>query len=108
MLNEIPRSILATLALTEEGTEYANNGISLPVCKEVVEWQVLGRSPGNTRMRTLEILLVDDNPADTDLTSEVLTSHSGPSHIHPVLDGVEAIAFLRQKGKYGHVLVPDF
>jgi chemotaxis family two-component system response regulator Rcp1 len=108
MLNEIPRSILATLVLTEEVAEYASNGISLPTCKEVVEGQVLGRSPGSTRMRTLEILLVDDNPADADLTSEVLASHSDPSHIHPVLDGVEAIAFLRQKGKYGNALVPDF
>jgi chemotaxis family two-component system response regulator Rcp1 len=103
-----PRSLLNTLAPTEGGTEYASDGIGLSIRKKIIECQALGQSPGSTRMRTLEILLVDDNPADTDLTSEVLASHSCPSHIHPVLDGVEAIAFLRQKGKYGHVLVPDF
>jgi chemotaxis family two-component system response regulator Rcp1 len=59
-------------------------------------------------MRTTEILLVDDNPADTDLTSEVLSRHGSPSHIHAVTDGVEAIAFLRQEGKYANARLPDF
>jgi two-component system response regulator len=55
-----------------------------------------------------EILLVDDNPGDIDLTSEVL-AHSGcPSHIHAVADGVEATAFLRREGKYANALPPDF
>jgi CheY-like chemotaxis protein len=55
-----------------------------------------------------EILLVDDNPADADLTSEVL-AHSGcPSHIHAVADGIEATAFLRREGKYANALPPDF
>jgi two-component system, chemotaxis family, response regulator Rcp1 len=102
------RSFLAALAPMAEETEYASNGIGFSICKEIIEPQALGRSPGSIRMRALEILLVDDNPADTDLTSEVLSSHSCPSHIHPVLDGMEAIAFLRQKGKYGNALVPDF
>jgi chemotaxis family two-component system response regulator Rcp1 len=51
-------------------------------------------------MRTTEVLLVDDNPADTDLTIEILTRNGSPSHIHAVIDGVEAIAFLRRQGKY--------
>jgi chemotaxis family two-component system response regulator Rcp1 len=59
-------------------------------------------------MRTTEVLLVDDNPADTDLTSEVLARNGCPSHIHAVVDGVEAIAFLRQQGKYAHAILPDF
>ena len=59
-------------------------------------------------MRMTEILLVDDNPADTDLTRDVL-AHSGcPSHIHAVADGVEAIAFLRREGKYANAIPPDF
>ena len=41
-------------------------------------------------MRTTEVLLVDDNPADTDLTSEVLARNTCPSHIHSVTDGAEA------------------
>jgi CheY-like chemotaxis protein len=58
-------------------------------------------------MRTTEVLLVDDNPADTDLTSEILTRDGSPSHIHAVIDGVEAIAFLRRQGKYAKAPAPD-
>ena len=58
-------------------------------------------------MRTTEVLLVDDNPADTDLTTEVLARSGCPSHIHAVTDGVQAIAFLRREGKYAHATVPD-
>jgi chemotaxis family two-component system response regulator Rcp1 len=59
-------------------------------------------------MRATEILLVDDNPADTDLTSEVLMRNGCSTHIHAVVDGVEGIAFLRREGKYANVLLPDF
>jgi two-component system response regulator len=59
-------------------------------------------------MRTAEILLVDDNPADTDLITEVLVRDGCPSHIHAVTDGVEALAFLRREGKYANVLLPNF
>jgi len=57
-------------------------------------------------MRTTQVLLVDDNQADTDLTSEILTS-SG-CHVQSVTDGVEAIAFLRREGKYAIAAPPDF
>jgi chemotaxis family two-component system response regulator Rcp1 len=59
-------------------------------------------------MRTTEVLLVDDNPADTDLTSEVLSRNVCPSNIHSVINGVEAIAFLRREGKYADAVLPDF
>jgi chemotaxis family two-component system response regulator Rcp1 len=59
-------------------------------------------------MKTTEVLLVDDNPADTDLTSDVLGRNGCPTHIHSVINGVEAIAFLRREGKYGHAVRPDF
>ncbi len=58
-------------------------------------------------MRATEILLVDDNPADTDLTSDVLAGSGWTNHIHAVTDGTEAISFLRQKGKYANALLPD-
>jgi len=58
-------------------------------------------------MRTPEVLLVDDNPADTDLTSEVLARTGSPSRIHAVTDGVQAMAFLRREGKYANALFPD-
>ena len=59
-------------------------------------------------MRIAEILLVDDNPADTDLIGEVLSKNGSPIHIHAVTDGVEAIAFLRREGKYANKILPDF
>jgi CheY-like chemotaxis protein len=59
-------------------------------------------------MRTTEVLLVDDNPADTDLTSEVLSRNAHPSHIHSVMNGVEAMAFVRHEGQYANALIPDF
>jgi chemotaxis family two-component system response regulator Rcp1 len=54
-----------------------------------------------------DVLLVDDNPADTDLTAEVLERHGCQGHIHTVHDGVEAMAFLRGEGKYAGEPVPQ-
>jgi chemotaxis family two-component system response regulator Rcp1 len=59
-------------------------------------------------MRATEILLVDDNPADTDLTSEVLSRNGCSSHIHAVVNGADAIALLRREGKYANAILPDF
>jgi len=53
-----------------------------------------------------EILMVDDNPADIDLTSEVLAQSKGHFHVNAVNDGIEAIAFLQHKGKYTKAPVP--
>jgi two-component system response regulator len=54
-----------------------------------------------------EILMVDDNPADIDLTSEVLAQSKGHFHVNAVNDGAEAISFLRRQGKYAKAPVPD-
>ena len=59
-------------------------------------------------MRTTHILLVDDNAADTELTSEVLARICCESQIHSVADGVEALAFLHRAGKYADAVLPDF
>ena len=59
-------------------------------------------------MRTIEVLLVDDNPADADLTSEVLARNGCHLRMHGVTDGVEAIEFLCRQGKYTNALPPDF
>jgi len=54
-----------------------------------------------------EVLLVDDNPADIDLTSDVLAKSKRHFHVSAVNDGAEAISFLRQQGKYVEAPVPD-
>src|ERR1700730_2052701 len=55
---------------------------------------------------TTEVLLVDDNPGDTDLIADVLTRNDRPTHVHSVADGVEAMAFLHCEGKYANALLP--
>jgi chemotaxis family two-component system response regulator Rcp1 len=54
----------------------------------------------------VEVLLVDDNPGDTELTAQLLTRNSQFIKVHSVVDGVEAMAFLRCEGKYLAVLRP--
>ena len=54
-----------------------------------------------------EVLLVDDNPADVDLTSEVLAKSKRHFHVNVVSDGAEAISFLRCQGKYAEAPAPD-
>ena len=56
---------------------------------------------------TPEVLLVDDNPADIDLTSEALARSNRRLHINAVSDGTEAIRFLRREGKYSGAPSPD-
>jgi two-component system, chemotaxis family, response regulator Rcp1 len=59
-------------------------------------------SPASRRTeRTVEILLVEDNPADVRLTREVLDDDGG-THLNVVGDGEEAMAFLRREGDYAH------
>jgi two-component system, chemotaxis family, response regulator Rcp1 len=55
---------------------------------------------------TTEVLLVDDNPGDTDLIADVLKRNDRPTHVHSVADGVEAMAFLHGEGKYANALPP--
>lgn len=56
---------------------------------------------------TTEVLLVDDNPADSDLTSDVIRRCYSTIRINVAADGTEAMAFLRREGKYAEVSVPE-
>jgi len=55
----------------------------------------------------IEILLVEDNPGDVRLTKEALKEGKVYSNLHTVKDGVEAMEFLRRKGRYKDVPRPD-
>ena len=55
----------------------------------------------------IEILLVEDNPGDARLTREALRDAKVRNNLHVVLDGVEALAFLRRQGKHATVPTPD-
>jgi chemotaxis family two-component system response regulator Rcp1 len=60
-----------------------------------------------TVIRTVNILLVEDNPADVLLTMEALKEGDISHELNVVNDGADAVAYLRQKGKYTGVVLPD-
>lgn len=55
----------------------------------------------------IEILLVEDNPADVRLTREALKEAKVRNNLHVVEDGVEAMCFLRREGQFSGVPRPD-
>ncbi len=59
------------------------------------------------RVEPIEILLVEDSPADVDLTREALEDAKVSNNLHVVADGVEALAFLRREGPYAEAPRPD-
>ena len=55
----------------------------------------------------VEILLVEDNPADVRLTIEALKDAKVSNNLHVAKDGVEALSFLRREGEYADTVRPD-
>jgi two-component system, chemotaxis family, response regulator Rcp1 len=55
----------------------------------------------------LELLVVDDNPADVALVTEALAGSRHHSQINSVGDGIEAMAFLCRREKYVNAIRPD-
>ncbi len=58
-------------------------------------------------MKPIEILLVEDNPADAKLTEEALRESATPGHLVVANDGEEAAAFLHREGPYTDAPPPD-
>jgi two-component system response regulator len=65
------------------------------MCQETSEWQ------------PIEILLVEDNPGDVELTREALRDAKVANRLHVAEDGAEAVEFLFRRGKYTDVPRPD-
>ncbi|MBI2821803.1 MAG: response regulator [Acidobacteria bacterium] len=57
--------------------------------------------------RPIEILLVEDNPGDVRLTREALNEAKVINNLRIVDNGVDALAFLRQEGKFAAAVRPD-
>ena len=55
----------------------------------------------------VKILLVEDNPGDIRLTKEALREGKVNNEMFIVTDGLEALAFLNQKGQYANAPRPD-
>jgi two-component system response regulator len=59
-----------------------------------------------TRCDPVDVLLVEDNPADIDLTMEAFKEAMIVNRIHVVNDGTDAIAFLKKEGEYAYAPRP--
>ena len=57
--------------------------------------------------RTIEILLVEDNPGDVRLTLEAFKEGKVINNLAVVNDGVEALGYLRREGRHANATVPD-
>lgn len=55
----------------------------------------------------IEILLIEDNPADVRLTREILREEKIANNLHVAEDGVKGMAFLRKEGEYAGAPEPD-
>jgi chemotaxis family two-component system response regulator Rcp1 len=55
----------------------------------------------------ITILLVEDNPGDVRLTREALKESKIRNVMYDVSDGIEALDFLHQRGKYKNGIRPD-
>ena len=55
----------------------------------------------------IEILLVEDNPGDVELTREALDDAKVANRLHVVDDGADAVEFLFQRGKFANAPRPD-
>jgi two-component system response regulator len=58
-------------------------------------------------IKAAQVLLVEDNPDDVELTLEALTDSKIKMEVHVVADGVAAMQFLRQEDEYKNKPRPD-
>ena len=61
----------------------------------------------NINHKQIEILLVEDSPADVLITREALSEAKVINTIHVAEDGVEALEFLYNRGKFASAPRPD-
>lgn len=64
-------------------------------------------SINQSEIKAINILLVEDNPADVRLTLEALKDERLYNELIVAEDGAEALEILRQKGKYADQPLPD-
>lgn len=82
-------------------------GIAARDGHDVFLYDSSGKGKPVTAPRTIEILLVEDNPGDVRLTLEAFKGAKVLNNFAVVKDGVEALAYLRQEGHYQNSSRPD-
>ncbi len=58
-------------------------------------------------LNSVNVLLVEDNPADTHLIIDYFKDDKSNFKIDCVADGAQALEYLNQKGAYKNVSIPD-
>ena len=61
----------------------------------------------NNSTEPIEVLLVEDDPGDVDLTLEVMNSAKIKINLNVVDDGLKAMEYLRKTGDYADSVRPD-
>lgn len=61
----------------------------------------------NKKTRPVNILLIEDNPGDVRLTQEAFKEGQISIDLNVVMDGVEAIRYLRKEAPYDEASTPD-
>ncbi len=64
-------------------------------------------NPEFNNWRPIEILLVEDNPGDVELTREALEAAKVANRLHVVDDGADAVDFLFRRGRFVDAPRPD-
>jgi two-component system, chemotaxis family, response regulator Rcp1 len=64
-------------------------------------------NPDSTDWRAIEILMVEDNPGDVELTREALTGAKVNNRLWVADDGAKAVDFLYRRGEYANAPRPD-
>lgn len=57
--------------------------------------------------QSIQILMVEDNPADIELTKEAFSDGKLSNSLHIVHDGEEALDYLYKRGRFADVETPD-
>ena len=58
-------------------------------------------------IKPFEVLLIENNPVDVDLTRMAFEDRALPYRLHVAKDGVEAMSFLHRKGPFADAPRPD-
>ncbi len=61
----------------------------------------------SNQTQPIDILLVEDNPGDIRLTKEAFKDGRIKNELNVVMDGEEAILYLKKKDKYANASTPD-
>ncbi|MFN8074793.1 MAG: response regulator [Kineosporiaceae bacterium] len=59
------------------------------------------------RARTIDVLLVEDDPGDVLMTREAFEDNKVANRLNVVSDGVQAMQYLRKEGEYADAVTPD-